>query len=91
MYFTFLRLSLIIFTITFIFGTLLDNLFGYMQKRNPNIHRYIYGTLQLLTVISLSYYLPGVYTREMGINTPVILFSSFLINLQKNMFVNFDY
>lgn len=92
-YFEYLSKSLQVFILCFILGSLINNLFVKIQGYfNIPIH-IIFGFLQLITIISITYLLHNIQYLEQFFEeyTPNVLFSSFLLSLQSNMLNNFKY
>jgi hypothetical protein len=85
--------SLKIFFLAFIIGKSIDNIFIDIQKKYDGLNDISFGLLQLLTVITTSYYLHILTTHrfsaDMQIYAPNVLFSSFIFSLQSNMLKNF--
>jgi hypothetical protein len=89
---TYILHSLKIFFLAFIIGKSIDNIFIAIQKKYDG-NNILLGLLQLLTVITTSYYLHILTTHQfsadMQIYAPNVLFSSFIFSLQSNMLKNF--
>jgi hypothetical protein len=92
-YFEYLSKSLQVFILCFILGSLINNLFVKIQGYF-NIPVYtLFGFLQLITIISITYLLHNIQFLEHFFEeyTPNVIFSSFLLSLQTNMLNNFKY
>ena len=89
---TYLTYSVKIFLLAFIIGRSIDNIFITLQKKYTHINNVIFGILQLLTIITISYYLhiftSNQFSNQMQIYGPNVLFSSFIFTLQTNMMQN---
>lgn len=83
--------SIIIFTICFSLGIIIDTEFSKIQARNPDINPFFLAIMQLLTVISVTFILNKMNFYHIFFETynPNILFSSFLFSLQSTMVKNF--
>jgi len=90
----YLTYSIKVFLLAFIIGKSIDNIFITLQKKYTYINNIIFGILQLLTIITMSYYLhiltSNQFSNEMQIYAPNVLFSSFIFTLQTNMMQNFQ-
>lgn len=90
---TYILHSLKIFFLAFIIGKSIDNIFIAIQKKYNKVNNILFGLLQLLTVITISYYLHILtsheFSADMQIYAPNVLFSSFIFSLQSNMLKNF--
>ena len=92
-YFEYLYKSLQVFILCFILGSLINNLFIKIQDYFNIPMHIIFGFLQLITIISVTYILHNVQFLEHFFEeyTPNVIFSSFLLSLQTNMLNNFKY
>ena len=83
--------SIIIFTLCFSLGIIIDTQFSKIQARNPEINPFFLAIMQLLTVISVTFILNKMKFYHIFFETynPNILFSSFLFSLQSTMVKNF--
>ena len=84
--------SLRIFVLTFILGRGINHLFVIINKKYPNYNKKLFGFLQLFFIINVAYvfhiFTTDEFSDEFQITHPGILFSSFMISLQTNMFKN---
>ena len=83
--------SIIIFTLCFSLGIIIDTEFSKIQARNPGINPFFLAVIQLLTIISVTFILNKMKFYHIFFETynPNILFSSFLFSLQSTMVKNF--
>ena len=90
-YLTYVLKSLQVFFLCFILGSLINRLFVNIQNYVNIPTHIIFGVLQLITIISITYLLHSVQFLEQFFEeyTPNVLFSSFLLSLQSNMIHNF--
>jgi hypothetical protein len=91
LYTTYTLKSIIIFTLCFVLGVIIDNQFSKIQSKYPKANRLMLAILQLLTIITVTFMLGRLkfYHIFLEIYNPNILFSSFLFSLQSNMINNF--
>lgn len=86
--------SMYIFSVLFVVGKMIDTGFKKWQMNNAYHRSFLTGLLQLLACIVCSYVIhmhtSNKFSDEMQITTPTVLFSSFLISLQSNMYKNFE-
>lgn len=82
-----------IFFLMFVIGGSINHIFTIINKKYPKYNKVIWGVLQLIVVIHVAYILhiftSNEFSDEFQISHPSILFSSFMISLQTNMFKNF--
>ncbi len=92
-YFEYLFKSLQVFILCFILGSLINNIFIKIQNYFNIPISIVFGFLQLITIISITYILHNIQFLEQFFEeyTPNVLFSSFLLSLQSNMLNNFKY
>lgn len=90
-YATYTLKSIIIFTLCFFLGVIIDTQFAKIQKKYTRSNPLFMGILQLLTVITVTFILHKLKFYHIFLETynPNILFSSFLFSLQSNMINNF--
>lgn len=83
--------SLLIFSLSFIIGTFIDNYFIIYQKKFKNPNKLLFGFIQLIIIITITYSLNYIKFLEEFFEqyTPNVLFSTFLLSLQSNMISNF--
>lgn len=83
--------SIIIFTLCFSLGIIIDTEFSKIQAKNPEINPFFLAVIQLLTIISVTFILHKMKFYHIFFETynPNILFSSFLFSLQSTMVKNF--
>lgn len=91
-YIEYISSAIKIFMLTFIIGKGINKLFEKIEKDYPNYNKKILGFTHLFFIINVAYYLhiftSDEFSDEFQISHPGILFSSFMINLQSNMFKN---
>lgn len=91
----YIKHSLQIFIFAFVFGTLLDKFFNWVDTNYNKIPKRLLGVIQLLSIITLSYYLSIIsskyWSNQLQIYAPSVLFSSFIFTLQKTMLKNLDF
>lgn len=82
-----------IFFFTFVIGRSIDYTFKLINDKYQKYNKKLFGLLQLIVVIHVAYILhiftSNEFSDEFQISHPSILFSSFMITLQTNMFKNF--
>lgn len=91
-YLNYLLSALRIFILTFLLGKGIDKIFEKINKKYSEFNKNLIGLIQLFFIINIAYYLhiftSENFSNEFQISHPSILFSSFIINLQTNMFRN---
>jgi hypothetical protein len=91
----YIKHSLQIFIFAFVFGTILDKLFNWIDTNYPQIPKKLLGFIQLVSIIVLSYYLTVAsskyWSNQLQIYAPSVLFSSFIFTLQKTMLKNLEF
>ena len=88
-FYTYILTSLHIFVFVFILGTFIDKIFKKYQKKY-NINQFISACLQLLIIITITYFIHLKSSAMFEGYSPHIMFSSFLFGLQHNMINNFE-
>lgn len=90
-YTTYTVKGIVIFTLCFVLGIIIDTQFNKLQSKYPRANKLMLGILQLLTVISVTFILHELKFYHIFLETynPNILFSSFLFSLQSTMINNF--
>lgn len=90
-YITYTSKSIIIFTLCFILGVIIDEQFRKLQSKYSKSNKLIMGILQLLTIISVMFILNELefYDIFLEYYYPRTLMSTFLFNLQVTMINNF--
>ena len=80
-----------VFILYFFLGTFIDSYFKNLENRYSNIAPIIFSTLQLFSLINITYFLHKMQFLHSYFEnySPTLLFSSFLIGLQSNMINNF--
>ena len=88
-YLHYVKVSSIIFTVSFIIGSLINNFFKNLQKKFERSYKYamLFGSTHLICIITIAFGLHNMYPIEPY--APHVLFSSFMISLQSNMIDNF--
>ena len=83
--------SIVIFTLCFSLGIIIDAEFKKIQLKYPNSSPLFLAIMQLLTIISVTFLLHKMKFYYIFLETynPNILFSSFLFSLQSTMVKNF--
>lgn len=80
--------SLYVFSLSFIIGVFIDNIFIKLTLKNEK-YKFLLSVIQLITIVSTSYMLHEYRFNYSETYTPRVLFSSFLLSLQTNMITNF--
>lgn len=75
-----------------IIGYTIENIFQKISEKYSHIDKRVLAFMQFLTAVSTAYYLhvntSNAFSKDFQIGNPSVLFSSFIINLQKTMFTN---
>lgn len=92
-YTDYLKNAIKIFLFTFILGRGINKLFELITEKYSSYNKKLLGLLHLFVIINLAYILhiftSDQFSDEFQISHPSILFSSFMITLQTQMFKNF--
>ena len=91
---TYMIHSLRIFSVLFFVGMSIDKSFKKLQDYYSIPQSIFYGILQLFVCICISYLLhistSKTLDHELQVYSPSVVFSSFMMSLQTNMFINFQ-
>lgn len=72
--------SLYVFSLSFIIGVFIDNIFIKLTLKNEK-YKFLLSVIQLITIVSTSYMLHEYHFNYSETYTPRVLFSSFLLSL----------